>query len=393
MKKYESVADETVSILRGWRRLTIRNGNKIPVFDFDVAPEAEAEHSNTMGEVYRRLYALRDKIEPQNELDGEFVEAELDSHLFFIPRQKKVTRIPLNEYIRGTLGVELEEFSRSEIDKKIAQIDELLRQRGFSYSKKGLMELRIMELITDPDEILALAQYEASLAKEAISTHADIPPYDEIIRFHDQHHSGYAGMDKLGRFVMELTDDPNTPEYHGGLVLHEETHFSQAALKKALIAGGRISKAAGVTTTHSQWNIQAEGLAYTSEQLYLPKRPWRFQIEALGLELRAMVYYNAHIVANRRLHEEGMTIKEAVEATAEDVRADLPAEPEGRLLWNIEVRLKNPTFRANFFTHGTAVRIFRPLVKMENEEKQSEGIRYQYEHPLTARQVREAIGE
>lgn len=385
---------ELVKVYRAWNQIEKPNG--IEIIDFDLAPPDLVFPNNPFkdrSQVIAMLAKLHDQILPQDD-SGEFLKSRMKASLTFIDAIEG-ERLPLDEYLKKTIGVKSEIVPIEEIDEQRGVANELFTRLGYELTPDGWQKFFIKYKLLPEDikSTFSSAQEKfVPIILDKLGVDYNLQYKTEFVVEDDYWINWISGNPEEFLFRINLHPRNQIRWYQGtteGLAIHEMCgHLVQAYNFKENIKKGHINPGLGITMIPGpdQWNAEgmADTLAFLVPEIGDNLSPFgKFAVEYKYLS--NLVHNNVHIWVNDDTFDQ-------VEIGS-FIRKYLPSETDERIAKTVDQRRNSPLHRAYLYTYNHGSRRHRQYAQELPDDKRQELVKYLYERPLTPKQIEKKVAQ
>jgi len=378
-------AQRIVRTYRGWQDFERTHGGP-EIIDFDLSSVQGSTPFNSRMEVLSELQALRDGMD-EGSSEAEFLQARLNGSVFYL-RALMGQQIPFSEYLKNTLGVGPEPFSRDEIGLARREVNERLAPFDLEMKADFRKRFETYFLLRNREEIRdGIVGDQKAWLRRLCSAGIPVPSqlhfaveFTEV----DAYWSNWISGSLSTGITLSINIHPRKKYDRGrplALCLHEICgHAVHMSIWKELIAQEKLDQACGVTTVHSPEMFVSEGLGQTVPDLLGGNETFPKEF----LASRSLQYYTLIILHNAHL----MTYEGAPIETALGYACDyLPFSDSDNIESELRDRGTNALFRAYQLSYTSAERTIRQLIQGFTVRQKQRFFLEMYTRPMTPMQL------
>ncbi len=295
-------------------------------------------------------------------------------------------RIPIQEYIRATIGVDAKPISSSELDGLRDDANRALNRIGLSYRREDLEQYELKTLDDNVkafgEELREIATQMVAFVRSELKLTAE-PRYTIQEVQVDEYWTNFVDGKRGEPLRLRFNTHPRKT-YRKGIAFEMAAHEVAAHLINILELSqgeeeGRVDAPALNTTLHSCELFQMEGL----EQCLIRLLDHPFEISAHAAISEAVRAYHSGIMHNAHLELEG---GRPVDEVIASVSNDAPYLNQMGVLSELRDRSRSPLYRTLIFAYYPSRRAFSRAAELPSS-KRKEFLRSMYRELWTPTQI------
>ena len=392
-----SLGQEIAETYRGWRRVDkfLDPANQIEVIETElVEKDFDRVNITSRTDALMHLASLRTRLAHIYSPFADFSYDTISASIMYA-HALDGRKFTLNEYARGTIGIEPKPPEDDELKEQKEEVDKAAinahiepTPEGYDahFNQGGLTRKQIKEEFTSSKET------SVPIVAEALGL-SHLLPLNYVEKFVNLKKAfwRFHSANRRNGVLFELNTASHVRWVKGGpeeLAAHELAgHVLQGQSWRQNIRAGIINPGYGILPAPDPVEWQSEGIASTLPflipELYAALTPiGSFTVEASYLN--RLVMYRLHVMANENY-------------PAEDIKAFvkrfLPYETDGRIERQIEMRTTNPFARCYQLTYCDGAYYFANTAKKLGPEKTIALLKTLYRQPMTPDQVKKVVAE